>query len=215
MACQAPMSMGFSRHEYWSGLPCPSPEKRARGPGRVGRGAMLCSRNPRSEEGGRRPPGARPTRPARGEDDRSPTSVPEGRSAPRRLGGARGRPPSWARRESGDGRRALASTRRGTRPALGRGHRDSPRPATTWADRGQLRATQRGRAGGEARRTGARPGDRQTDGRRGAPTAEAVGRAPPRGAPGQLETTRTQWPPGPPRGAPDSLGTQTAQGPTL
>ena len=25
-ACQAPLSMGFSRQEYWSGLPCPSPE---------------------------------------------------------------------------------------------------------------------------------------------------------------------------------------------
>ena len=25
VACQAPMSMGFSRQEYWSGLPCPSP----------------------------------------------------------------------------------------------------------------------------------------------------------------------------------------------
>ena len=24
-ACQAPPSMGFSRQEYWSGLPCPSP----------------------------------------------------------------------------------------------------------------------------------------------------------------------------------------------
>ena len=24
-ACQAPLSMGFSRQEYWSGLPCPSP----------------------------------------------------------------------------------------------------------------------------------------------------------------------------------------------
>ena len=24
-ACQAPLSMGFSRHEYWSGLPCPPP----------------------------------------------------------------------------------------------------------------------------------------------------------------------------------------------
>ena len=24
-ACQAPLSMGFSREEYWSGLPCPSP----------------------------------------------------------------------------------------------------------------------------------------------------------------------------------------------
>ena len=24
--CQAPLSMGFSRQEYWSGLPCPSPE---------------------------------------------------------------------------------------------------------------------------------------------------------------------------------------------
>ena len=22
---QAPLSMGFSRHEYWSGLPCPPP----------------------------------------------------------------------------------------------------------------------------------------------------------------------------------------------
>ena len=26
VAHQAPLSMGFSRHEYWSGLPCPSPE---------------------------------------------------------------------------------------------------------------------------------------------------------------------------------------------
>ena len=25
IACQAPLSMGFSRQEYWSGLPCPSP----------------------------------------------------------------------------------------------------------------------------------------------------------------------------------------------
>ena len=25
VACQAPLSMGFSRQEYWSGLPCPSP----------------------------------------------------------------------------------------------------------------------------------------------------------------------------------------------
>ena len=24
-ACQAPLSMGFSRHEYWSELPCPTP----------------------------------------------------------------------------------------------------------------------------------------------------------------------------------------------
>jgi len=24
-AHQAPLSMGFSRQEYWSGLPCPSP----------------------------------------------------------------------------------------------------------------------------------------------------------------------------------------------
>ena len=24
-ACQAPLSMGFSRQEYWSGLPCPLP----------------------------------------------------------------------------------------------------------------------------------------------------------------------------------------------
>ena len=24
-ACQAPLSMGFSREEYWSGLPCPFP----------------------------------------------------------------------------------------------------------------------------------------------------------------------------------------------
>ena len=26
VAHQAPLSMGFSRQEYWSGLPCPSPE---------------------------------------------------------------------------------------------------------------------------------------------------------------------------------------------
>ena len=25
IACQAPLSMGFSRQEYWSQLPCPSP----------------------------------------------------------------------------------------------------------------------------------------------------------------------------------------------
>ena len=27
MASQAPLSMGFSRQEYWSGLPFPSPKK--------------------------------------------------------------------------------------------------------------------------------------------------------------------------------------------
>ena len=26
VACQAPLSMGFSRQEHWSGLPFPSPE---------------------------------------------------------------------------------------------------------------------------------------------------------------------------------------------
>ena len=25
VACQAPLPMGFSRQQYWSGLPCPSP----------------------------------------------------------------------------------------------------------------------------------------------------------------------------------------------
>ena len=25
VACQAPLSMGFSRQEYWSGVPCPPP----------------------------------------------------------------------------------------------------------------------------------------------------------------------------------------------
>ena len=25
IACQVPLSMGFSRQEYWSGLPCPTP----------------------------------------------------------------------------------------------------------------------------------------------------------------------------------------------
>ena len=25
VACPAPLSMGFSRQEYWSGLPCPPP----------------------------------------------------------------------------------------------------------------------------------------------------------------------------------------------
>ena len=25
VACQAPLSMGFFRQEYWSGLPCPPP----------------------------------------------------------------------------------------------------------------------------------------------------------------------------------------------
>ena len=28
IACQAPLSMGFSREEYWSGLPCPPPGDR-------------------------------------------------------------------------------------------------------------------------------------------------------------------------------------------
>ena len=27
VACQAPLSMGFSRQEYWSGLPFPTPEE--------------------------------------------------------------------------------------------------------------------------------------------------------------------------------------------
>ncbi|XP_055407215.1 basic proline-rich protein-like [Bubalus kerabau] len=48
---------------------------------------------------------------------------------------------------------------------------------------------------------GRAPRDRQTNGQRGAPTAEAVGRAPPRGAPGQLETTRTQSASGPAPGS--------------
>ena len=26
VACQAPLSMGFFRQEYWNGLPCPPPE---------------------------------------------------------------------------------------------------------------------------------------------------------------------------------------------
>jgi len=26
VVCQAPLSVGFSRDEYWSGLPCPPPE---------------------------------------------------------------------------------------------------------------------------------------------------------------------------------------------
>ena len=26
IVCQAPLSIGFSREEYWSGLSCPSPE---------------------------------------------------------------------------------------------------------------------------------------------------------------------------------------------
>ena len=30
LACQAPLSMGFSRQEYWSGLPVPSPGESSR-----------------------------------------------------------------------------------------------------------------------------------------------------------------------------------------
>ena len=30
VAHQAPLSVGFSRQEYWSGLPCPSPEESPR-----------------------------------------------------------------------------------------------------------------------------------------------------------------------------------------
>ena len=29
VACQVPLSMGFSRQEYWSGLPFPSPGEKA------------------------------------------------------------------------------------------------------------------------------------------------------------------------------------------
>ena len=29
IACQFPLSMGFFRQEYWSGLPCPSPGDRS------------------------------------------------------------------------------------------------------------------------------------------------------------------------------------------
>ena len=32
VTCQVPLSMGFSRQEYWSGLPCPPPADRP-GPG--------------------------------------------------------------------------------------------------------------------------------------------------------------------------------------
>ena len=32
VACQAPLFMGLSKQEYWSGLPCPSPEDLS-GPG--------------------------------------------------------------------------------------------------------------------------------------------------------------------------------------
>ena len=28
IACQAPLSMRFSRQEYWNGLPCPPPRER-------------------------------------------------------------------------------------------------------------------------------------------------------------------------------------------
>ena len=30
VACESPQSMGFSRQEFWSGLPCPSPDPRIR-----------------------------------------------------------------------------------------------------------------------------------------------------------------------------------------
>ena len=32
VACQAPLSMGFSRQEYLSGLPCPPPGRSSRDP---------------------------------------------------------------------------------------------------------------------------------------------------------------------------------------
>ena len=32
VACQAPLSMGFSRQKYWSGLPFPSPTHLLKGP---------------------------------------------------------------------------------------------------------------------------------------------------------------------------------------
>ena len=32
VACEAPLSMGFSRPEYWSGLPCPPPGVESRSP---------------------------------------------------------------------------------------------------------------------------------------------------------------------------------------
>ena len=49
VACQAPLCMGFSRQEYWNGLPCPSPGH-LRDPGI--KPTSLAS-NPRIEEPGR------------------------------------------------------------------------------------------------------------------------------------------------------------------
>ena len=46
VAHQAPPSMGFSRQEYWSGVPLPSPDLRAGGPQ-----FPLCPASPSSLEG--------------------------------------------------------------------------------------------------------------------------------------------------------------------
>ena len=41
VACQAPLSMGFPRQEYWSGLPFPSPGDLPE-PGLVGQGNAVA-----------------------------------------------------------------------------------------------------------------------------------------------------------------------------
>jgi len=50
VACQAPLSMGFSRQEYWSGLPFPSPGDLP-DPGRYARYRILNYGDPEEEEG--------------------------------------------------------------------------------------------------------------------------------------------------------------------
>ena len=47
IACQGPLSMGFSRQEYWNGLPCPSPEEMAT------HSSVLAWKIPWTEEPGR------------------------------------------------------------------------------------------------------------------------------------------------------------------
>ena len=46
VACQPPLSMGFSRQEYWSGLPFPSPMPTLRRPFKMGSHPRWIKRNP-------------------------------------------------------------------------------------------------------------------------------------------------------------------------
>ena len=66
VACQAPLSMGFSGQEYWTGLPFPSPgvkgrkdqrQNRGAKPGTYGTETEAAEATETGEEGGGKPSG--------------------------------------------------------------------------------------------------------------------------------------------------------------